>query len=62
MTEAAEVQVGGRASGRLRTSRYAKVLPQAQRKPLPAEVDLEVMKYSTFQLGMNSFAVLTQRS
>jgi len=27
MTEAAEVQVGGRASGRLRTSRYAKVLP-----------------------------------
>jgi len=27
MTEAAEVQVGGRASGRLRTSRYAKVVP-----------------------------------
>ncbi|MTA64883.1 MAG: methyltransferase, partial [Actinobacteria bacterium] len=27
MTEAAEEQVGGRASGRLRTSRYAKVLP-----------------------------------
>ena len=29
---------------------------------LADEVGLEVIKYSTFQLGMNSFALMTKRS